>query len=454
MEITRENIDALNGVIRIKIAKEDYQDIVEKALKTLRNRVSMPGFRPGKVPAGMVQKMYGKQVLSDEIGKLTVDKLFAYIEEQKIQYLGEPLPSATQTPIDWDKDTSFEFSYDIGFMPDVDPVLPSGGEFIHYRVQPSQESVEQEIEKLTKEYGNAVDVDTVEADDFVFGELVYTTPEGEEKRNAGIYLPMARIDSEEGKAALLGKASGDTVTLPLTNLFAEARATSIYLSLGSEDEIAQLPETAQLFISKISRRMPATLDQAFFDEVFGEGNIQDETQFREAIGRYVVSNVQNESNMMLMTELREKIRQMNPLDIPEAFLKRWLLISNRDNKNFDPNEVEANWDSYKDSFTWEILRSKLAQKMEVEVSAETLREEAREMMRRRMLEVGYALPEDRLDAVTDRFLSNRAEADRLYMSILEARTVDKVRQQIGVTEQDIPMEEFKQIKEARETAEA
>lgn len=200
--------------------------------------------------------------------------------------------------------------------------------------------------------------------------------------------------------------------------------------------------------------MPATIDQAFYDEVFGEGNIQDENQFREAIGRYIVSNDQNQSNMMLMTQLRERLRQLNPLDIPEAFLKRWLLISNRDNKDFNPNEVETNWDSYKESFTWEILRSKLAQKMEVEVSAETLREEAREMMRRRMMEVGYALPDDRLDAVTDRFLSNRAEADRLYMSILEARTVDKVRQQIGVTEQDISVEEFKQIQESRETAEA
>jgi trigger factor len=447
MEITREKSGELTEIITLKVSKEDYSEPVEKRMKSLRNRVSIPGFRPGKVPASMVQRLYGTQVLAEEIQNLTIEKLFSYLKEENVDYLAEPLPSAKQEPIDWQHQADFSFAYEVALMPDMEIKLPKADGLEEFNATIDDAMVEEEIKKIQRDFGTFEDKDTLEDEDFGFGKLDLgerTNDEGETEPWIidNVYLAMDRLE-EEAKSILAGKKTGDTIEVNPSSLSTDRRSLAIYLGLKDESELEGIPAKGMLTLTRVTGRKNAEVNQELYDKVFGEGVVADDDAFRNAIRNYLAYPANSQSAYFLMREIKQRLENENPFDIPEEFLKRWLLVSNQENKDFDAGKIESEWPEYIKAFRWEIISTRLAQKYEIKLSAEEVKEEARRQVQRRLRDIGYAnIPEDRENEIVQNFMKNKSEMDRLQRNMLDGRVLDSIRIQLALTVTEKPFSEL------------
>lgn len=444
MNISRENIDQLNAIISITLTPEDYNDKVEKALKGLKSKINVPGFRPGMVPSGMVKKMYGKAVLSDEVGKITVDELFKYLDENKIHYLGQPLPSLTKTSeIDWDTDKDFVFHYDVGMAPEFNVAIPTTA-FNTYDIEVNDTVLETEIAKLKERNGRNINADVVEEKDFVMGEAIELDENNQPKEGGlskTIYVFSDRIEDESAKAQIVGAKIDDVLTLNVKKLYKDASTAAIYLGIKTE-EMDNYGDSFSFKINTINRMVPAEMNQEFFDKIFGEGTVTDEEQFRTRVKDFLKNDLQVDSNVKLLTEIREAIINNNQIDLPDDFLKRWFTVANED-KNADTiSNILDNYESQKNFIRWEIIRNKLVEQYDVKVDFTEVQDAARVEVINRLAGMGYNLGEDQITDLSKRILSDKKQYEQLYMNILESKTLKAVRENITVAESKIDYTEY------------
>ncbi len=444
MEIGFEKKEDLSAEIKVSIVPADYNEVVEKALKSLKNKVNVPGFRPGMVPVGMIKKLYGKAVLSDEVGKITTDALFKYLDENKIGYLGQPLPSLSKNElIDWDHQQEFTFYYDLGLSPLFELKIPTDG-FTSYQVEVSDDVLEKEIKKLQERNGRNINPDVVEEKDFVMGAATELSAPGELKEggiNKTIYVFSEKVEDAALKAQIIGKKVGDVLELNVKKLYKDDVTAGIYLGVKSE-EVGNLSDLFRFEITTINRMVPAEMDSEFFDKVFGPGNVTTEEEFKEKLRGFLKNDLQSESNSMLLGSIRKGILESNTFELPDNFLKRWLKVKNEDNKKVDVEEILNDYENNKQYIRWEILRNKIISKYEVNLEDGELMDAARVDVMNRVTRMGYQLPPERIDEFAKTLLSNQDEADKLINGILETKALRKIKEEANIIESTIGYEEY------------
>ncbi len=444
MEITKEQIDDLNALIRIRVEEQDYAESVEKAIKNLKNKVTIPGFRPGMVPAGIIRKMYGKAVLSDEVSKITVDNLFRYLDENKIEYLGNPLPNTEKNHVDWDAQKEFEFYYDLGLSPQFAVVLPSDKKFIHFQVEADPAVVAEEVEKLRSRYGRSINAEMVEGKDMVMGMLTELNEDGSEKvggLSKASYIILDKIEADATRQMLIGKKVGDEVIIDPRKAYKDNLTVSIYLGIKPE-EVDQISHQFKLSIQTISRLVPADMDQEFFDRVFGKDVVHNEEEFRNKVAEVLKFDLQQESNARLMNEIRDAVLQATQFELPDNFLKRWIKVKNAENKNFNPDTVDDEYNKGREVIRWELIRKKVAEQNNIEVQHEEMLNEARRMVINRVQQMGYSLPEDRVDELANRLLANNEERDKIVTYIIELKVLEYIKSQLNITVESVAYNDF------------
>jgi trigger factor len=444
MEIGFEKKEDLSAEIKVSLVSADYADVVEKALKTLKNKVNVPGFRPGMVPVGMIKKLYGKSVLSDEIGKITIDALFKYLDEQKIGYLGQPLPSLSKNEaIDWDNQKDFVFYYDLGLSPEFDLTIPSDA-FTSYQVEVGDDVLDKEINKLKERNGRNINPDVVEEKDFVMGTATELTAPGEVKENGvtkTIYVFSEKIEDADAKSKIIGAKVGDVLELDVKKLYKDAITAGIYLGVKAE-EVDALSSLFRFEVTTINRMAPAEMDVEFFDKVFGEGQVTTEEEFKDRLRGFLKNDLQSESNAMLLNAIRKGIMDANMFELPDEFLKRWLKVKNEDNKKVDVEEIINDYDNNKQYIRWEIIRNKIVTKYEVNLEEGELMDAARVDVMNRVTKMGYQLPPERIDEFAKTLLSNQEEADKLINGILETKALRKIQDEATIVESAIGYDEY------------
>jgi trigger factor len=444
MEIGFESKEDLSAEIKVSLVPADYTEVVEKALKALKHKVNVPGFRPGMVPVGMIKKLYGKAVLSDEIGKITIDALFKYLDDQKIGYLGQPLPSLTKNEaIDWDNQQEFVFYYDLGLSPVFELQIPTDA-FTSYQVEVSDDVLEKEITKHRERNGRNINPDVVEEKDFVMGTATELIAPGEPKEGGiskTIYVFSEKIEDADAKAKIIGAKVGDKLELNVKKLYKDDVTAGIYLGTKAE-EVGGLSDLFQLEITTINRMVPAEMDTEFFDKVFGEGQVTTEDEFRERLRGFMKNDLQSESNSMLLGTIRKGILDANNFALPDEFLKRWLRVKNEDNKKVDVEEILNDYENNKQYIRWEIIRNKMIAKYEVDIEEGELMDAARVDVMNRVTKMGYQLPQERIDEFAKTLLSNREETDKLVNGILETKALRKIREQANIVESTIGYDEY------------
>jgi trigger factor len=339
MQITMSEVQNLQAQITLVMQPEDYQEQVEKEIRQLRQKAQIPGFRAGNVPKGLIRKMYGKNVLADVINKELGTALQKYIDEQKLHVLGEPLPNEEQNQkVDLEFDSTFTFVFDVALAPELDTKMTAKNKVTYYRVKVTDEMVNNQVNNYADRYGTYQDVDEVQENDIVRGNIKENKEDGISKEDAVIY-PRYMKDEEIKKQFLGLKKGGNVVFNPMKAFDSETEVASL---LGIDKEVAkQLTTDFTFTIATISRHQSAAIDGELFAKIYGENNIKDEADFREHVRQEIQSNMDQDSDYKFGLDVREALmKKVEKAELPQDFLRRWVKVNN---EKMTDEELESDY---------------------------------------------------------------------------------------------------------------
>jgi trigger factor len=373
MNITREDTGELTATITLEIEKADYEEKVTKTLKDQQRRASMPGFRPGKVPFGMIKKMYGKAVLAEEVNQILSEKMTSYILDNKLNVIGNPLPNQEkQEDINFDEWGNYRFYFDIGFAPEFDFTLDDNLKIDYYKIKADDKMVDEQIKNYRTRMGSHSHPEKVGEDDVVQGELVELDENGEVKDggiNRKTAISVNTIKDKEIKNRFVGAGQEDVITFnPLKAT--ENKTETAYLLGQKAEEIGDNTPDFNFTITEITRQELAEMDTDFFKKAFGE-DCDTEKKFREKVAESIETQFVPESDRLFMNHLIEKLVKEVDISLPEDFLKR--LIAETNKEGLSEKEIEDKFDDYLKSFKWQLIESKIAKEKDLKVEEEEIR---------------------------------------------------------------------------------
>lgn len=452
MNIVRKDSDAVNATITIEISKEDYAAQVEKALKDYRRKVSMPGFRPGMVPIGLVKKMYGKAVLAEEVNKLVSDALFNYVKENNIEILGEPLPNETvQKPIDFDTDEAFEFVFDIAITPEFTLELTKKDKVPYYDITVTQAMEDEQIEQYMSRFGEYGQAESVEERDMVKGTMREMS--GKKINEDGLKVEDAVLMPDYIKAAASKKKfidakKGDKIVFnPMKAYDNEAEVASL-LKIAKE-EVANYATDFEFEIQEITRHQKAELNQELFDKVLGENSVKDETEFRTKVREGIAAAYIDDSEYKFKLDARTMlVEKLNGIEFPDAFLKRWVSASN---EKMSEETIEKDYPLMLEDLKWMLLRNRLAQDFDCKVEREDLDAYARKVARTQFAQYGMTnVPNDILENYATEMLKKEDSVRSFYEKALDEKVLDQLKEKIEIDHKEITFDAFNKMFEAQQ----
>jgi trigger factor len=434
MNITRENVDALNAVVKVDIAKEDYSDKVEKILTDYRKTANIPGFRKGHVPMGMVKKQYGKAVLVDEVNKLLQDALNKYLTEEKLDVLGQPLPKP-QDDINWDEE-AFSFEFELGLAPEFDVKLKGKKAITHYTIVADDKMIDEQIERIRKQYGKLVSQDTVAADSEITG--VYKNEDNDIDNTVTLTL-----DKFKGKATakqFVGAKIGDVIVLKTKGLFEDTQ--DLMHALKIEQDVAKDLDIEVTFtISEINKRELADLDQELFDKLFPAKDVTSVTELRAKIKDDAETQFKQQSDQKLLNDVTEYLVDSTTFDLPAAFLTKWM--QNAGEKEMDAEEAKEEYTKSEKSLRYQLIEGKLIQENNVEVTVDDIKGHAKEMIKAQMAQFGQMNPSDEeLDGIAARVLGNQEEARRISEQLISQKLIALYKEKANLKDKELSYEKF------------
>lgn len=445
MNISKQNIDALNATLKIQLGKEDYQERVEKVLSDYRRKANMPGFRPGKVPAGLIKKMYGKAVLADEINKLVSEKINEYIKNEDIHVLGDPLPNETENKtVDFDTDTDFEFVFDLGLSPAIDVKLSAKDKITNYEIKADETMINNYIISYTRRYGRFVICNAVEADEMVKGDLAEVDEKGHlveggiHSENASIYLELAKDEAE--KDAFKGAKVGDVVKFDIKKAFPNDFEISNLLKIEKE-KVAEAASHYQMTISEVSRFEQAEMNTELFDKVYGEGTVATEVDFRKKITDEISENLKKDSDYKFLLDTKAYFLKKLKLELPAAFMKRWLAFINEG--KLTSEQIEKDYPAFEEDMKWQLIKNQFAKENNIEVKEDEVVNQAKEATLMQFRQYGINnLPDEQLQMYAVNLLKKENEVRRLVEKVMESKILSFIKENVTLDTKQISNEEF------------
>jgi trigger factor len=434
MNVTRENIDALNAVVKVDIAKEDYSDQVEKILTDYRKTANIPGFRKGHVPMTMVKKQYGKAVLVDEVNKLLQDALGKYLTEEKLDVLGNPLPKP-QDDLDWGSD-NFSFEFELGLAPNFEVNLKSKKAITHYNIVADKKMIDDQIVNIRKQYGKIISQTEVSKDSEITGVF-----ENEEKaiNNA----TMITLDKFKGKATekqFIGVKVGDVVSLKTKKLFNDDYDVINFLKV-SHDDAHGLDIEVSFTISEINTRELADLDQELFDKLFGKDTVTSVKELKDKIKEDSEKQFLQQGDQKLLNDVTENLVENTKFDLPSSFLQKWMRTAGE--TEMDADQAKEEYEKSEKSMRYQLIEGKLIEKHDLQVKFEDLQVHAKEMIKVQMAQFGQMnSSEEELDGIAARILSNKDEVKRLSEQLMSAKLLSLYKTEANLKTKEITYDDF------------
>ncbi|WP_162344036.1 trigger factor [Cyclobacterium salsum] len=441
MEITLDKHAANEASVKIKLEEADYQPKVDAKIKDYAKKATIKGFRPGKAPFGMVKNLYGTSVLLEEINGILSKSLNDYLKEQEFEVLGDPLPLEEDSQsIDWKKQKEFEFEYKIGFVDKINVNLDQKFEAKNYSIELSDKEVEEALDNIKKQYGKMTNPEESGENDFLYGDLKADDESYEET----LSLPLKEMDGRSVKK-FLGVKKGDSIAFDPSKAIKGDLAE--VLNIAKEDA-EKLQGNFTFTVQNINRTEEATLDQELFDKVFGPDQVSSEAEFLEKIKSILTENYQKEVSVFNEEQLKESLIKNHPLDLPEEFLKEWLIRANEG--KFSREEVEKEFPAYAKQLTWSLLSNQIAKENEIKAEHEDVLEKTRAMIREQLASSGMG---SQMEENMDMFLENYLQGNegKNYMQMMTAvqneKVLDFVRDRVKPKEEQIGVEKFKELLE-------
>ncbi|MDQ7917041.1 trigger factor [Mesonia sp. MT50] len=434
MEITRENIDELNAVIKVDIKKDDYNPKVEKILKDYRKTANIPGFRKGHVPMGMVKKQYGQAVLVDEVNKLLQESLNNYITEEKLEVLGNPLPK-DQESFDWEQD-DYSFEFELGLSPKFDVDLNTKKPITQYQIVADEEMIDNQIKTIQKQYGKLVAKEEVEEGDVVAG----TFKNEEEGIENTTTLPLEKLKGKRNLNKFVGAKVGDTVSLKTKSLFEDDHNLVEFLKV-EHDKAHELDVEVSFEITEVNQQELAELDQELFDKLFGEGNVKTVTELKEKIKEDAENQFKQQSDQQLLNDITERLIETTSFNLPGDFLQKWIQVSGEN--QLTAEEAKEEYEKSEKGLRFQLIEGKLVQENDLQVKFEEIKEITRDRIKMQMAQFGQTDPSEKdLEDITARVLSNQDEVKKLSEQVMNQKLLDFYKEKANLDKKEMTYENF------------
>lgn len=448
MNISRENSDELNATIKISIQKKDYETRVEEVLKDYRKKARLDGFRPGKVPSGLIKKMYGKAVLIEEVNKIISESISRYITEEKLSILGEPLPNEQeQQPIDWDLQEEFEFAFDLGLAPPIEITLSTRDKIPYYTIAVDKKIKDSYKEDYLRKLGSFKSVEQAGEEDLlkgsinqldVTGQIIETGISVEETS-----FSLGAVKDKKMVKTWMGKQVNDTIDFDIKKAFPNDTEISSILKID-KDKVSSIGPNFRFNIKEISRFEKAEMNQDFYDKAFGKGIVTSEKEFDETIEEEITKQLAKESEFRFAIDAKEKMIKKVNIDLPSAFLKRWLKAANQE--KVTDEQIEQDFEHFENDLKWQLIKDQIIKENDIKIPDEEIREYAKEYAKMQFQQYGMSnIPDEYLENYAKEMLGREEDAKKLYGRKYDEKVIDFIKEQVKLDRKKISSDEFNKL---------
>jgi trigger factor len=442
MNITHEKVSDLNSILKVKLGPEDYQQRVDTQLKEMQRKASMPGFRPGKVPVGMVKKMYGKSILADEVNKVLNNSVNEYIATNKIEIIGQPIPALNQNDrLDWETQQNFEFAFELGHAPEFNVEIEQEP-FEYKMIKVEDALVDKEIEDMQRRYGKVNHPDQIEKNDLVFGDFVELDSNGNEAEN-GIKktstIATDKVKSEQALASLIGLSKGNHLIVDPHDLSGNVTDLAGMLDI-TPAQAESLSSSFKFTITNISRVQPAELNEELYTKVYGD-SVTSIEEFRAKIKSEMSSMFNADSDKYFLTRVVAGLVKKYDIQLPEDFLKRWLLFVNE--KEINAQQIEKEFPIYAERLRTQMVINKIIRQNGIEVKDTDIRNFVKDLVSKQFASYnGTEMEESDLETTVTRVLKNEKEYNRIVEKMYDDRLLELLKSKLKLNFTEVSFEDF------------
>ena len=447
MKISFENPDKVNGLLTITVEEADYQASVEKTLKDYRKKANYPGFRPGMVPMGLIKKQYGASAKMDAINKLIGEQIYKYMQDNKIQMLGEPLPSEKQEAQDLEKPAPYTFAFDIAVAPEFKIELNGHNKIDHYTIIVDDALIDRQVEMFTSRNGTYEKAESYEDNDMLKGDLRELDEKGNTKED-GITVEAASIlpnyiKDEAQKALFNGAKLGDIITLNVSKAF-ENEAEIASLLKVERDRVKDIKSDFSYQITDIQRYKKHPVNQELFDSLLGKDTVKSEKEFREKIAEGLKEQLAVDADYKFILDVRAYCeKKVGKLEFPDALLKRIMLNNNKDKGE---EFVEKNYEQSIKELTWHLIKEQLVADNQIKVNDEDVLNAAKETARVQFAQYGMNnVPDEYVENYAKEILKKRENVDGLVDRAVDIKLTDALKKVVKLNEKEISLDDFNKM---------
>ncbi|TWV07721.1 trigger factor [Bacteroidaceae bacterium HV4-6-C5C] len=449
MNVSFQNIDKVSASLTVKLEKADYQEKVDKSLKNLRQKAQIPGFRKGMVPASLVKKMYGKSVIAEEVNKLLSDAVYKYIQDNKINILGEPLPNEENQPeIDFESMDDFEFLFDIALAPEFKAEVTSKDKVDFYTIEVTDEMVENQIKTYTQRNGKYDVVDTYQDSDMLKGLLAELNGDGTTKDGGiqieGAVMMPAYMKEEDQKLLFANAKVDDVITFNPFKAWSGNAAELASLLKIDKEVAAEVKSDFSFQVQEITRFVAGDLNQEIFDQVFGKDVVTTEEDFRAKVKDLIAAQYVADSDYKFLIDIRQLLMEkIGKIEFPDSLLKRIMRLNNTDK---DEAFVEENYDKSIEELTWHLIKEQLVKANDIKVEQDDIVNMAKEATRAQFAQYGMLnIPEDILENYSKEMLKKKESVEGLVNRAIETKLASALKSQVTLNDKTVSIQEFNKM---------
>ncbi len=438
MNITKTQSDALNYQVGIEIAAADYADALKKRLNEYRRRADIKGFRKGMAPMSLIQRLYGEQSLYEAVNRLVSEQLDTFIREEKIRVVGEPLPSEDQPQLDWKVGNDFTFKFDIAQTPELTFEVGEGDKIPYYEINVTEDAKKAMKAQMLQQYGSLQEGEAAGENDYIIADIANDSHSVE-----GVYVSVANV-AEIARPLFVGKKAGEKITVDVNEAFENETDRASMLKVDKA-KLAELDPMFTFTVVNVKTFKAAESGQETWDKMFGEGAVTSEDQFMEKVVERIRANYTQEANHRFGNDVRKYFVEKAGLELPEAFLKRWLVYAN-DGK-YTAEEVEKEFPAFAEDFKWQLTRGYIMQKLGLKVEQKDIQEAAESYVAYQYAMYGMGnVPQDLIKSSARNILEDENQVRRLEEQVEDNKTISAIREKVNVQTKKISEDKFRALK--------
>ncbi|WP_430613973.1 trigger factor [Flavobacterium sp. JP2137] len=434
MNITRNNVDALNAIVTVELAKEDYQGNVDQVLANYRKNANVPGFRKGAVPMSLIVKQYGKPVLFEEVNKVLQEKLNAYLVEEKLDLLGNPLPRVTEN-FDWEADT-LKFDFELGLAPEFTVDLTTKNKITKYTVVADEAMLDEQVEYIQKQYGKLISKEVVAEGDDMAGVFVNE----EAGINSEVTINVDAFRTKTNQKKFIGKKVGDTVTVNTKGLFDDDHKLMDFLKVD-HDAVHGLEVDVVFTITEINTTEKAELNQELFDKLFGEGAVSSLEELKVKIKEDAEKQFVSQADQKFMNDVIEHVIETTTFELPATFLKKWMQTAGE--TPLTAEEAEEEYSKSEKGLRYQLIEGKIIAENDLQINFEEVKAFTTDLIKKQMAQFGQLEPEAAdVENIVARVMSNQEEVRRISEQVMNDKMMALFNEKVAAKSKEVSYKDF------------